>query len=310
MSEKRLHIARAKLIMGIIIPVLVMVVTATMIGISFAWFTQGDTEVKITAIQLTTEPSFTLTFETSSTEIVPYAGQVAFDGEGHLITKDWALYADGRNLIEGSTDYNNYMKDAPYTYSAPLRLDTDNAEVSMDIDISELIISVTDTDDGGNSIYDERKHLGGENGDPTDIDYGFTWYFINTTTNIVYTPYGSFSQGTAYPWESLPQKQGLTSFRASITDIWTFNIVFAPERLYWLQYVKAPEGASNTIDWTDNIYNTDVYTVEERANIVDEENGYGKQLYYSSPLYIGVDFVFSATINVTEVNRDTGGETV
>lgn len=308
MSEKRLHIARAKLIMGIIIPVLVMVVTATMIGVSFAWFTQGDTEVKITAIQLTTEPSFTLTFETDSPETVPYAGQVAFDGDGHLITKDWALDANGRNLTEGSTDYNNYMKDAPYTYSAPLRLDTDNAEVSMDVDISELTIRVTDTDDSGTQIHEIRKHLGGVDGNPNDIDYGFTWYFINTNTRTVYTPYGSFAQGTAYPWESLPDKQGLTSFSAVNNDIWTFNIVFAPEKLYWLQYVKPSEAVENSIDWTHNIH--DVYTSEERANIVDEENGYGRQLYYSSPLYIGVDFVFSATINVTEVNRDTGGETV
>ncbi len=90
------------------------------------------------------------------------------------------------------------------------------------------------------------------------------------------------------------EKSDITDFNTN--ELYDFCIVFAPEKLFWMQYFKA---------------DVDKYTAAEIYN----ENGelqkifgnLSNQMFYSSRDYSGSTFEFSAVINVTGMREEGQG---
>ena len=59
-----------KIIMSIMIPLLVIVTTAVMVGASFAWFSNAD-KVTITEITMSTAESYKINFELQTKDKLP-----------------------------------------------------------------------------------------------------------------------------------------------------------------------------------------------------------------------------------------------
>ena len=72
-----------------IVPVLVLVVTMSIMGVTFAWFNDAD-ETTIATIDLSVSKTFEMTFEiatnTLDDERYIYKGETAYDSNGLLVT--------------------------------------------------------------------------------------------------------------------------------------------------------------------------------------------------------------------------------
>lgn len=187
MSHKHTH--SLKLAMGIVIPVLIMAVTAVMIGMSFAWFST-DVDAKVDAIQLTTQEAFVLTFDTvgvqDSLPMDPYAGQMAVDQDGFIITRrKTGGNQQPTNKDQSSSDWTTYMLDAPFYFCREVRLSTGGKTVSLDINLQNITIAGADNQSGDVRV----KYVPEATDSPTwteylnsDAPFAFTWFFKKVTT--------------------------------------------------------------------------------------------------------------------------------
>lgn len=310
------HKSKLKLMAGIIMPVLVMIITVVMVGVSFAWFTEIST-AQIATLSLTTKRTFTLTFDVNGRSVsTPYAGETAIGTDGYLVT---GYRAAQKNLPYGEASWRKYMLDNAYSFKTSIALDTQNIPIDLTMTLDTALITYTDIEgDGGTEIRDAYgiDVASGKKRDAKDIPYAFTWCFSKTGdgTSTLFTPYGKLeldADGYASALDGVAvtestsilgaEPKGLTDFVANKTEMiggeektvtYDFYIIFAPQKLYWMQYFKADRDRSLA----------DVYTAAEREHI--ESADFANQMYYSVMTYLGADFAFTATIDVTEIHWD------
>lgn len=77
--------------------------------------------------------------------------------------------------------------------------------------------------------------------------------------------------------------------------MYDFCIVFAPEKLFWMQYFKADVDKYKA----ENIYSSD--------ELIKIFGNLSNQMFYSSRDYSGSTFEFSAVINVTGMREEGQG---
>ena len=77
-----------KLVFGIAIPILIMIVTMVMVGMSFAWFTDAD-KVTIESITMSTAEAYRISFarQNELCNNLEYMGQTALTKDGYLMSK-------------------------------------------------------------------------------------------------------------------------------------------------------------------------------------------------------------------------------
>lgn len=213
-----------KLALTVALPALVMAVIIAVIGVSFAWF-NDSVSAEIATIHLSVADSFVMDFVLSeNSDSGKYLGQTGYNYEtGMLIT-------------------NVDNVDKPFIAPFSLRLDTVGYEVSFNCAIVKVEIFHEDkAEEDPNKISTDVI---------SDIELGFTWYITETTPEHWYTPYGTVrlnpSQGlpsnNAFGSLDLSEKVSNSGFIATASQVDTtlcnfvFNIVFAPEKLFWQQY--------------------------------------------------------------------------
>ncbi len=297
-----------KLALTVAIPAIIMAVIIAVIGVSFAWF--SDTAVaQIATINMTVGDVFVMDFvlDKSMQFNQPYHGQTACDSEGRLVT---AVHAAEKGYADGSAQYNTYMNDRAYSAPFNLRLDTFGHQVAFSCKITGV-----DIRNGKNEAITPII-LPGNNGtldnpdddlEEEDIKLGFTW-FIRGADNKLYTPYGTIQDMDAVTDSSttipsinienaaLWQVPVLNSgFQAAAgedgTPNFTFNIVFAPEILYWQQYGST------------NFYNQTAVDVYGDSSV---DGGFKSAKWnainkYSSQVYSGSTYTFTVVLTVESV---------
>ena len=82
-----------------------------------------------------------------------------------------------------------------------------------------------------------------------------------------------------------------------------FYIVFAPEKLFWMQYVKA-DVEKYTAAQDDGTNNEGAGSADALKKIF---GNLSNQMFYSSRDYSGSTFEFSAVINVTGMREEGQG---
>ena len=257
-----------KLALTVAIPALVMAVIIAVIGVSFAWFTDSVT-AEIATIHLSVADSFVMDFVLSENSTGgKYLGQTGYNYEtGMLIT-----------------DVDNV--DKPFIAPFSLRLDTVGYEVSFNCAIVKVEIFHEDKAEDPNKISTDVI---------SDIELGFTWYITETNPDNWYTPYGtvdvSSSQGLpsnkVFGSLDLSEKVSNSGFIATASQVDTalsnfvFNIVFAPEKLFWQQYCSG-----------DPMSAKDLYGDVYRSDRWDAINKYSLQTYS------GYTYKFSVELTV------------
>lgn len=82
----------------------------------------------------------------------------------------------------------------------------------------------------------------------------------------------------------------------STSQLFDFYIVFAPEKLFWMQFFSADR---------DKYTANDIYTTKDDTKKIFES--LSNQMYYSHMDYSGSTFEFSAVLNVTNVHEEAQG---
>lgn len=183
------------------IPLLVIVTTAVMVGASFAWFTNAE-KVTITEISMSTADAYTITFELGGNSLwdnMLYVGQTAFcdkgTNRGKLMTA----------AVAGSNDVDTSNRAYYFINTVALNTGGRTFDMSMAFDTTEILKyeykkdadgnyvrdengnPIILKDENGNSKYSSIKKYGFENANPaSDIPYAFTWFFKER--NIVAVP--------------------------------------------------------------------------------------------------------------------------
>ena len=80
------------------------------------------------------------------------------------------------------------------------------------------------------------------------------------------------------------------------SQLFDFYIVFAPEKLFWMQFFSADR---------DKYTANDIYTTKDDIKKIFES--LSNQMYYSHMDYSGSTFEFSAVLNVTNVHEEAQG---
>lgn len=181
-----------KIIMSIMIPLLVIVTTAVMVGASFAWFTNAE-KVTITEITMSTADAYTITFDLGNNSLwdnMLYVGQTAFcdkgPNKGKLMTA----------AVAGSNDVDTSNRAYYFINTVALNTGGRTFDMSMAFDTTEILKYEYQKDSDGNYVRDENgnpiivkdengnpryssiKKYGFENSNPaSDIPYAFTWFF-------------------------------------------------------------------------------------------------------------------------------------
>lgn len=329
---------RLKLVFGIAVPMLVIVVTMVMVGVSFAWFSNAD-KVTISEITFSTAESYSVGFGMKQNEDlwdnIEYAGQEAFNSSGQLLTTAVA----GENSVA--------ISNMPYYFVNTVVLNTkgNDFDISMifdSVDIfqpkrnanSELI------DKNGNvtSDYSQievdyyKKQYGAaeSHGDVADIPYAFTWMFkehvaetktLNYQTqdeknsmlpltpssgDIWYTPYGTFEFDKDAKLSSVNGVSVTETTTIADLDnvIKKFNTSETGKE-YDFYIIFAPQKMfyMQFFSADNNKKVNEVYTTEaERKKIFENLNN---MMFYSSMDYSGSMFKFSAVISVEGVTEKT-----
>lgn len=222
--EKSRKMNRLKLVFGIAVPMLVIVVTMVMVGVSFAWFSNAD-KVTISEITFSTAESYSVDFAIDQNsgyfDNIAYAGQEALttiDGTGKLITP--STKSDD-SMVQGNTAYY-------FVNTINLNTKGNSFDISMAFDYIRIYKpTLTDDDkkqlDGNGLVLGINKVTYGgieENSNPIEkAPYVFTWMFKkhkDTATNYTsaegsesksmkalaptsgetwYTPYGALTFG-------------------------------------------------------------------------------------------------------------------
>lgn len=181
---------RLKLVFGIAVPMLVIVVTMVMVGVSFAWFSTAD-KVTISEITFSTAESYSVDFAIDQNsgyfDNIAYAGQEALTtvtvgdtGKGMLITP--SIKSDD-SMVQGNTAYY-------FVNTINLNTKGNNFDISMAFDYIR-IYKPTLTDKGekqldknGLVLGTNKVTYGGieENSNPIEkAPYVFTWMFKKHT---------------------------------------------------------------------------------------------------------------------------------
>lgn len=291
-----------------IVPVLVLVVTMSIMGVTFAWFNDAD-ETTIATIDLSVSKTFEMTFEiatnTLDDERYIYKGETAYDSNGLLVTD---VHAREELGLEADTDsYNWYILDKAFVAPFNVKLDTGTyytTENGIDyrhgfkVDFNCIIESV--------HIYNPENPaieitLPTDNGTPDktsdditveDIKMGFTWY-INKG-NQWYTPYGEITattptdKNTTIPSIDTNNWQVPISTKefSAIDEMYTFNIVFAPEVLFWKQYGST----TDYMETAKDIYGADF--LSDKWNAINR---------YSLLMYSGSTYSFTVLLTVENI---------
>ncbi len=322
---------KLRLAFAIAVPVLVMIVTITMVGMSFAWFSDSAT-VEISTISLTTKEVYSISISTQDGGAqTPYHGEtaMAYTNQSASVTTKGLYHISqyrATQLGYNSSDttaalYNTYMADYAFSFVTQFKLTSTNVAVDLTMTLDTVQIK--------NYLYDSDNNLIADSGYVMDtygvavgtqtetytthsvdeIPYVFTWYMTESVydadnqkyvedTSVLYTPYGKMTlvseDGALYAqgFDSIKGKNpsDITSFTPNADSIYNFYIVFAPEELFWMQYVKADR------DLTAN----DVYTTDELKYIVTTAQPY--QMYYAGYNYLGASFDFTASIRVSNIH--------
>lgn len=295
-----------------IVPVLVLVVTMSIMGVTFAWFNDAE-ETTIATLSLSTTKTFKMTFEISSTtqndELYIYKGETAYDSKGMLVTDVHAKEIMGYEA--GKDTYNMYMLDKAFVAPFALKLDTniyDDSDAIVrknKVNFNCIIESVHIYNEENTAIEITLPTNSGTVDDTSDdistedIKLGFAWYIEKG--NTWYTPYGTFERTASTDKDHLVgpivtdnwnTPIAVDEFQASKTENYTFNIVFAPEILFWKQYGDADDYMQSAYD----IYG-DVYGKDQRS---DKWNAINR---YSLLMYSGSTYSFTVLLNVNTVTE-------
>lgn len=92
------------------------------------------------------------------------------------------------------------------------------------------------------------------------------------------------------------EKSDITDFNTN--ELYDFCIVFAPEKLFWMQYFKAD---------VDKYTAENVYNQNNQNDLPKIFGNLKNQMFYSSRDYSGSTFEFSAVINVTGMTEEGQG---
>lgn len=331
-----------KLVFGIAIPILIMIVTMVMVGMSFAWFTDAD-KVTIESITMSTAEAYRISFarQNELCNNLEYMGQTALTKDGYLMSKAKA----GENTL--------LQNDRAYYFVNAVSLDTLGKKVDFRMSFDGAKIYQVQKDENGNVVNGEdgnpvvipKKTYGEAEGNSpiAEIPYAFTWFFTprgnrisgNHTvdgdkkvhvehldpkdSDVWYTPYGKleFKDGKVAKVNGQSTIDGKSMAEYSIknvdgTDIvdfqtqgaslgtgstdtsqlFDFYVVFAPEKLFWMQYFAKD---------CDTTKVSDLYG----ENVNKATGGRIDQMYYASMGYSGCTFEFSAIINVIKLNETT-----
>lgn len=319
-----------------IVPILVLVVTMSIIGVTFAWFNDAE-QTTIATLNLTTSQTFKMTFDIITDEngnstitdsydqAYIYKGETAFDSNGMLVTD---IHAIESGLEVDSIEYNQYMNDEAFVAPFKLKLDTgtywttdkenDKAYVHRyAVDFNCIIESVHIYNSENEAIEIKLPNDNGTPDDltdditPEDIKLGFTWFISGA--NEMFTPYGRFSStqransttggALANKVQNWDIKQPIKDFDTYVlrTTEFEFNIVFAPEKLYWMQY-----GSTNGKDDQGNTivgdYNKSAFDIYGNTFKSDKWNAINR---YSSIIYSGSTYSFTVLLTVEHIDSIT-----
>ena len=299
-----------KLALTVAIPALVMAVIIAVIGVSFAWFTDSVT-AEIATINLSVAEMFVMEFvldeqtltnpETMQNYI--YEGQTAYDNAGMLVTD---VHASEQLGFTSGASYVSYMNDKAFVAPFNLRLDTEGYKVAFSCKITNVSISNSSSQNISPIVLPTDNDTKDDLTDDLteeDIKLGFTWY-IKDSENSLYTPFGTIPnivytrEDTIEPaldienW-SVPvlNENFVASHDGSEGYNYTFNIVFAPEILYWQQY--------GSVD----VYNQTATQIYGDANV---DGGFRSTKWnainkYSSQVYSGSTYKFTVVLTVDSV---------
>ena len=305
----------------IIVPVLVIVVTMSIMGVTFAWFTHAD-QTTVATINMSTAETFQITFDVlgekeDNNQRYIYHGQEAFDNNGLLITD---IHASEMGLDAINT---NYILDKAFTAPFYVKFDTNSYDDGGDV-LKRHEVDFTC------SIQQVHVHKEGtitelRLTDAEDIKLGFTWYISDNSgqNEVWYTPYGTISSTQVASKDNsgplvFDQRTDWnvpilnTGFSASSRNLdannktespYVFYIVFAPEVLFWKQYGQNEAFGTTATGKTDvdeynetaeDIYGRDVVTSDRWLTA----NSYSLEAYQGATY----SFIVRLTVsNVTEV---------
>ena len=280
-----------KLALTVAIPALIMVVIIGVVGVSFAWFSDS-VSADIATINLTTADVFMMEFVVDGTAQAIYSGQTAFDSNGLLVTE----VRGAEKALQGAA-LTSYLNDVAFVAPFNLRMDTEGHNISFDCKITNVNIAKAESTLA-------PIVLPGDDLTESDIKLGFTWY-IRGGNNDYYTPYGTrkglvpTQSDTKVPtfdiakdnWDiTVPvlNSDFNTSFKGDSGYNFTFNIVFAPEILYWQQYGPV------------EVYNQ---TAEQIYGDATVDGGFRSAKWnsinkYSSQIYSGSTYRFTVMLSV------------
>ncbi len=320
--------AKIKLALGIAIPVLVMIVTVSMLGVSFAWFS-NENEVYIESISITTEAAYSVAFDTKSAgDNLLYRGQTAMENGGKIIYNPSSARKDDR----------------PFCFASLINLNThgQEAEIAISFDYANIFEELGSGDSktkqsinlysstDGNSIdlipyvftWFFKAHTAGENVMATNKlnpsaapDDQEMMYYTPQANEIWYTPYGALTfdangkvsaiNGTATT--AMPSDtQGFTLQTTDEGVLYDFYIVFAPEALFWAQFFTGMENATAQSVYVDENGDIDHDIINHIAgNSIGSTSGVCNSVYYSGYRYLGTQFEFTAVIDVLKLVETT-----
>ncbi|MBO5776831.1 MAG: hypothetical protein J6R34_00100 [Clostridia bacterium] len=314
-----------------IVPVLVIVVTMSIMGVTFAWFTHAE-QTTIASLNLSTSQTFQMTFEIAANTKLDeyeqpyvYNGQTAFDENGLLVTEVHAL--EQKHYDRNSEQWQKYMNDQAFVAPFVLTLDTNRyaqdgktIEKQHAVDFNCVIETVSIRNEKNPGIAINLPNNNGTPDDTTDdissedIKLGFTWYISGGPQGQLYTPYGRIysttptssqyagtilgENGKGYDWLTQRPTVGFNSAQEGSQQGFTFNIVFAPEILYWKQY-----GSNQVV--TDSTSGVPEYneTARDIYGDVFQSAKWNAINRYSAIVYSGSTYSFTVLLTVTTVSE-------
>lgn len=333
--ENSRKINKMKLVFGIAIPMLVIVVTMVMVGVSFAWFSNAD-KVTVSEITFSTAQSYGIEFNMDGTsnlyDNIEYFGQEALttlNGKGMLITPDIA--GDNAMLKNNTAFY--------FVNTVKLNTEGNAYDISMAFDYISIYKPILD-DKGNKQINSNGAIAGSEaplmsysESNLNNVPYVFTWMFKEHTENvdgkatnydsdgksmrsimptaneIWYTPYGTLTFDSDGLVASVNGKRenifsiedvestSITNFTTNDEGndgLYDFYIIFAPEKLFYMQFFSEDKDQYGIEDVYPEQYQTICGLLTNK-------------MYYSDLQYSGVSFEFSALISVNGMSQENSG---
>lgn len=324
---------RLKLVFGIVIPVLVLVTTAVMVGMSFAWFSQ-ETDATVQSINLSTQKAFMLEFSGDGTQgdNIKYKGQKALSSSGGIVSPYDINASDASYIIE-----------APYFFVTPIQISTDGISTDISLKLENIIITQKNGADG--EALKKDSYIEGDAGyqtlhDSANVPLAFTWFFKEhiggdpattkpTNWNWVdgdkethdeqdekemktifpvgaetwYTPYGTltFTEGASGARNYVTTRNGAPI--SSVTDWESFStesikdFTADNETVYDFYIVFAPE----QLFWSQFFDGGAGANVKTLYNETQQKEIFGTtkdSIYYSAEAYMGSTFSFGALLEV------------